>query len=131
MKKLLAFVAPIALGAGICGMLRADDSAPPAPTVSQSGDSYLAADQYTWYVEHESAIAKDAESTGVQAVLEAAAFLHDREPQVQIDFFNKALYDSKMRPVQREIRMELFKLYKQQGQSDKATEQLQALMNDQ
>jgi len=57
--------------------------------------------------------------------------LKARDPQVSIDFFNKALYDVKNRAVQRQIRMTLYDIYKEQGQSDKALDQLQELMMDQ
>jgi len=131
MKKLWAIIAPLALGAGICGLLRADDSQPPVPTIGQKEDDYQTSNEYLWFLEHNAAMAKDPEAMGVQAVFYAKALLNGREPQVQIDFFNKALYDTKMRPVQREIRMALCQIYKQQGQNDKAMDQLQQLMMDQ
>jgi thioredoxin-like negative regulator of GroEL len=127
MKKWTAMLAPIALAAGICGMLRADDSAPPVP--SQAADSWQSKDDYVWWVEHQAAIAKDADAAGVQAAIEAKAVMGTGQPA--IDFFTKALYDTKSRPVQRQIRLTLFDLYKSQGQNDKALDQLLLLMADQ
>jgi hypothetical protein len=128
MKKLLAIMAPLALGVCFCGMLQADDSAPP---VAGSGDIYQANNSYTWFVEHNAAIAKDADATGVDAVVTAAALLREKEPQVQIDFFTKALQDCKSRPVQRQIRMALIQVYRLSGQSDMALDECHDLMMDQ
>jgi hypothetical protein len=126
MKKLLVMAAPLALAAGFCGLLKADDSGatPTAPTNWDATNSYL------WAVEHTAEVAKDPDASGIQAVMAAEELLKDREPQVQTDFFNKALYDTKNRAVQREIRMVLFRIYRNEGQTDKATEQLQLLMSD-
>jgi hypothetical protein len=82
-------------------------------------------------MEQTAAIAGNADSSGVQAVLLARELLKSRDPQVSLDFFNKALYDVKNRAVQRQIRMELYELYKDQGLTDKALDQLQQLMMDQ
>ena len=49
----------------------------------------------------------------VQAVIEANELLKSRDPQVALDFFNKALYDTKSRPVQREIRIVLYQRHHQ------------------
>ena len=76
-------------------------------------------------------LAKDADATGIEAVIYAAAVLRDRDPQAQIDFFTKTLQESKSRPIQREIRMALFQIYRQQGQNDNALDQLHQLMIDQ
>ena len=73
-------------------------------------------------------MAKDPETSGVRAVIEAKDLLKSKEPQVAIDFFTKALYDTKSRTVQREIRVTLYQLYKDQGQTDKALDQLQQLI---
>jgi lipopolysaccharide biosynthesis regulator YciM len=127
MKKLLAMLAPLAVAAGVCGMLKADD-APPTPTGS---DAWTASNQYTWGIEHTAAIAKDPDAVAVQAVIEANDLLKSKDPQVAIDFFTKALYDSKNRPAQREIRLVLCHLYKSQGQNDKALDQLQQLIEPQ
>jgi hypothetical protein len=127
MKKWTALLAPIALAAGICGMLKADDSAP--PVASPAADSWQIMNESTWWVEHQAAISKDADAAGVQAAMEAKAALGPGQPA--IDFFNKALYDTKSRPVQRLIRLMLFHLYKDQGQNDKALDQLRMLMMDQ
>lgn len=126
MKKLLALLAAVVLGTGVCSLLRADDAPPPgAPaTAFDSNNAYL------WGVEHTAAIAKDPDASGVQAVLSAAELLRSQPPQVQLDYFNKALFDTKNRAVQREIRVQLYKLYAAQGQSDKALDQLQQLMLD-
>ena len=106
----------------MCGLLKADDS--PGPVASD----YEPMNQAVWYVEHTALIAKDPEMTGVQAVMEADKLLKSRDPQVSIDFFNKALYDTKNRAVQRAIRVELTKLYTQTGQNDKALDQLDQLI---
>jgi hypothetical protein len=129
MKKLLGIIAALALGAGVCGMLKADDS--PPPSSSGAPDTWQAKDESVWWVEHTAAIASSAEASGVQAVVQARELLKARDPQVSLDFFNKALYDTKNRAVQRQIRMTLYDLYKEQGQSDKALDQLQQLMMDQ
>jgi hypothetical protein len=128
MKKTAAILAPIALAAGICGMLKADDSSPP-PAPSQGTDTMQIKDEYVWCVEHQAAIDNDAGMSGVQAVIEAKEMLGKGQPA--IDFFNKALYDAKSRTVQRQIRLTLFDLYKEQGQADKALDQLRLLILDQ
>jgi hypothetical protein len=110
-------------------MLRADDSPPPAS--AGTADVWQTRDESVWWMEHTAAIAASAENSGVQAVIQAREFLKSRDPQVSIDFFNKALYDVKNRAVQRQIRMTLYDIYKEQGQSDKALDQLQQLMMDQ
>lgn len=129
MKRLYGIMAPIALGAVICGILRADDGPPPAS--AGTADVWQGRDESVWWMEHTAAIAGSADSSGVQAVVEAREFLRARDPQVSLDFFNKALYDVKNRAVQRQIRMTLYDIYKEQGQSDKALDQLQQLMMDQ
>jgi lipopolysaccharide biosynthesis regulator YciM len=127
MKRLLAWVAPVVLGACACGLL-ADDSPPPANTQGANG---LDANAYIWFVEHSAAVSKDAEASAVQAVIEAKDLLRSKEPQVSIDFFTKALYDAKSPAVKRAIRMTLYDLYKTQGQNDKALDQLQNLIVEQ
>ena len=129
MKKALGIIGAMALGAMACGMLRADDSPPPAS--SGATDTWQTRDESIWWIEHTAAIAANADSSGVQAVIEARELLKSRDPQVSIDFFNKALYDVKNRAVQRQIRMTLYDIYKDQGQNDKAMDQLQQLMMDQ
>lgn len=127
MKKLAMLVAPAILAAGICGMLQADDSTPslPAPTDS----SYQSTNEYLWAIEHTAEVAKDPDIIGVQAVLEAHELMKkSNQPQVEIDFFTKAIYDAKNAAVKREARMMLFNLYREQGQADKAMDQLQQLM---
>ena len=130
MKKFLVWTVPVALAAGMSGLLRADDALP-VVTPQDVQDRWQGTDTYLWGIEHTAEIAKDPETAGVQAVIEAHDFLKGKEPQVEIDFFNKALYEAKMRPVQREIRIILYRLYRDQNQSDKALEQLQDLMTDQ
>jgi hypothetical protein len=133
MKKLAMIIAPAVLAAGVCGMLRADDSNPIVPDPARL--AYYAHWQeenvYLWGLQRTAEIAKDPEMSGVQAVLEADEFMKaTKEPQVEIDFFNKALYDAKSPAVRREARMMLYKLYRQQGQADKALEQLEELMTE-
>jgi hypothetical protein len=129
MKRTLGIIGAMALGAMACGMLKADDSPPPAS--SGAADTWQARDESVWWMEHTAEIAANADSSGVQAVLQARELLKSRDPQVSIDFFNKALYDVKSRAVQRQIRMTLYDLYKDQGLNDKAMDQLQQLMMDQ
>ncbi|MGD0390326.1 MAG: hypothetical protein ABSC42_15385 [Tepidisphaeraceae bacterium] len=123
MKKAAAILAPIALAAGICGILKADDSSPPPAPLQGNAE-------YVWFVEHQAAIDKDAEASGVQAVIEAKNLMGSKG-QPAIDFFTKALYDSKSPAVRRQIRLTLSDLYKEQGQTDKALDQLQQLIMDQ
>jgi len=130
MQKLLAWSIPLALAAGMSGLLRADDT-PPVVTPQDLQDRWQGTDTYLWGIEHSAEIAKDPDSAGVQAVIEAHDFLKDKDPQAQIDFFNKALYETKSRPVQRQIRLVLYRLFRDSNQSDKALEQLQDLMTDQ
>ena len=101
---------------------------PPPAAGPTTGEAWQVADGYIWGVEHAAEIAKDPDSTGVQAVIEANELLKSRDPQVALDFFNKALYDTKSRPVQRQIRIVLYHLYQQAGQHDKALDQLQQLI---
>jgi hypothetical protein len=125
-------VAPLALTIGVCGLLKADDPAAAPPIgQSQGWGSLDANNKYNEFVEQNVGLAKDADATGVEAVIYAAAIFHDKEPQAQIDFFTKALQDTKSRPVQREIRFALFQMYRQQGTDDKALDQLHQLMMDQ
>jgi len=123
MTRLYVILAPLALGAVVCGLLRADDSPPPAP--AGPADTWQTRDESVWWMEHTAAIDSNAESCGIQAVLQARDFLKSRDPQVSIDFFNKALYDVKNRGVQRQIRLTLFDLYLYQGQTVKALDHLQ------
>ena len=128
MKKLTMILAPAVLAAGISGLLRADDSAAPAPGGEEQGQALAL---YLWNVEHAAGIAKDPEMAGVQAVIQADEFLKaTKEPQVEIDWLTKAMYDTHNAAVRREIHLVLFNLYKQTGQSDKAMDQLQALMTE-
>ncbi len=124
MKRLLAWAMPVVVATCVCGLL-ADDAPPPG---AAQGSATIDANSYLWFVEHSAAIANSADATGVQAVIEAKDLLRSKDPQVSIDFFTKALYDSKSRPVQRAIRMTLYDLYKGQGQNDKALDQLQQLI---
>jgi lipopolysaccharide biosynthesis regulator YciM len=127
MKRFLSWTVPVALAACTCALL-ADDSPPPA---NSQGANTLDANAYIWFVEHSAAVSKDAETSAVQAVIEAKDLLRSKEPQVSIDFFTKALYDAKSPAVKRAIRMTLYDLYKTQGQNDKALEQLQMLIVEQ
>jgi hypothetical protein len=128
MNRAVKLIAPVALAMAIGGMLKADDSMPPPAGGPTTNDAWQAADGYIWGVEHTAEIAKDPDSTGVKAVIEADHLLKSRDPQVALDFFNKALFDTKSRAVQREIRFTLYKLYEQAGQHDKALDQLQQLI---
>jgi hypothetical protein len=125
MKRVFAWIAPVAVAACVCGLLRADDTPPPG---GFQGSATIDASSYLWFVEHSAAIAKDPETSSVQAVIEAKDLLRNKDPQVAIDFFTKALYDAKSHAVQRAIRMTLYDLYKGQGQNDKALDQLEQLI---
>jgi len=129
MPRLSVIIGSLALGAIFCGLLRADDS--PPPPAGSATDSWESRDASVWWLEHTAAIDSAADTSGVRAAIEAQELLKSREPQVAIDFFNKELYEVKNRPVQRQIRMALYDLYKQEGQNDKALDQLQQLMLDQ
>jgi hypothetical protein len=126
MKKLVMLAAGVALAAGVGGMLKADDSTPP----TGAGGTVDVHNAYLWGVEHTALIDKDADASGVRAVIDAGESLKSQPPQVQLDFFNKALYETKNRAVQRQIRFELYRLYSGQGQNDKAMDQLEQLMID-
>jgi hypothetical protein len=110
-------------------MLHADNTIPPGASLAL--EQWPAQNEALWGIEQNAAIAGNAETSGVRAVIEARELLKSRPPQVQIDFFNKALFDVKNRTVQRQIRMTLSQLYKEHGQDDRAMDQLQQLMMDQ
>jgi hypothetical protein len=128
MKKLALILVPAILAAGIAGFLKADDSTPP-PNGGDANAQSLAA--YLWNVEHAAEIAKDPELAGVQAVIQAHELMKStKEPQVEIDWLTKTMYDTHNAAVRREIHLVLSNLYKQTGQSDKALDQLQDLMTE-
>ena len=132
MRKLLVIAAPVALTIGVCGMLKADDpTTAPSNGQPHGWGSVDGSIKYNEFLEQNVRLAKDADATGVEAVIYAAAMFHDKDPQAEIDFCTKALQDTKSRPVQREIRLELFQKYRQLGMDDKALDQLQQLMMDQ
>jgi hypothetical protein len=125
MKKIFIALLVGALGAGICRILRADDSTSPGP----GPDNGQAIALYLWNIEHAAEIAKDPDMAGVQAVIQADQFLKtSQQPQVEIDWFTKAMYNTRNPAVKRQIQLTLFNLYKQVGQNDKALDQLQQLM---
>jgi hypothetical protein len=126
MKKLAMIIAPAVLAVGISGFLKADDSSPPPPSGEEHGHALAL---YLWNIEHAAGIAKDPEMAGVQAVIQADEFLKaTKEPQVEIDWLTKAMYDTHNAAVRRQIHLVLFNLYKQTAQDDKALDQLQDLM---
>jgi len=129
MIKTFRWIAPLALGIAFCAMLRADYSTPPIPT--GTGDTWQSRDESVWWMEHTTAIATSADASGVQAVVLARDLMKQQSPQVALDFFNKAVYEVKNRAAQRQIRFTLFELYRDQGQTDKAMDQLQQVMMDQ
>ncbi|MGD1278696.1 MAG: hypothetical protein ABR964_15900 [Tepidisphaeraceae bacterium] len=128
MKRPLFWLVPLVAAVGFCALLRADDLAtPPVPPATRN-----LSDVYTCVklVERYAQIAKDADASGVAAVLEANELLKGKDPNVAIGYFQKMLYDTKSRAVQRAIRVQLAEQYKILGQTDHAMEQLQALMTE-
>ena len=79
-------------------------------------------------VERSSRIAKDPTDSGVTAVLVAGQLLKHRSHADAIDYWNKALAETRNDAVARAIRGQLVDLYKQTGQTDAALEQLRTLM---
>src|SRR5262245_34295424 len=73
-------------------------------------------------------LAQDPNSAGVAAVVAATDLLRQRGPDAAINYLSKTLPDVKSPAIQRAIRIQLIDLYKQAGQSEKALEQLDALM---
>ena len=129
MTKSFRWIAPMALGIVFCAVLRADDSTPPG--ASGPGDTWQSRNESVWWMEHTTAIATSADSSSVQAVILARDLMKQQSPQAALDFFNKAVYEVKNRAAQRQIRFTLFELYRDQGQTDKAMDQLQQVMMDQ
>lgn len=131
MKKQHVLIAA-ALAAGVCGMLRAEGPVAPSFTgQSMQEDRMRDSTEYNEFVQQNAALAKDADSTGVEAVIYAAAALRSKTPEEQIQFFNGVLQETKSRPVQREIRFALYEMYRAQGQVDKELDQLHQLIIDQ
>jgi len=122
------WIVPLAAAIGFCALLRADDLATPpvAPPTRNLGDMYT----YVKLVERYALIAKDPDAAGVAAVLQANQLLEGKDPNVVLGYFQKILYETKSRAVQRAIRMQLAEQYKTLGQTDHAMEQLQALMTE-
>jgi hypothetical protein len=125
-KRMFFWLMPLALAGGVSTLLRADDSSPPA------GSTVSLQDQATqaWLLDHDAAIDKDGESSGIWAVYQAADIMKDQPTQTSIDYFERMLYDAKDRGVQRAIRTKLVGLYRANNQDDKAMAQLEALMTD-
>ena len=83
---------------------------------------------YIELVERFTRMARDPAAAGVAAVVAVDDMMKKRGPDAAIDYFNKVLPDVKNEAVQRAIRIQLVHLYQQSGQSDKAVEQLDALI---
>jgi hypothetical protein len=83
---------------------------------------------YIDLVERFTRMARDPAAAGVAAVVAVDDMMKKRGPDAAIEYFNKVLPDVKNESVQRAIRIQLVHLYQQSGQSDKAVEQLDALI---
>jgi hypothetical protein len=123
-KRMFFWLMPLALAGGLCAVLRADESAPAAPENLQDAATQA------WLLDQYTNVAKDADSSGVWAVYQAADIQKSQPPQNSIDYFQRMLYQTKSHAVQRAIRSKLVDLYRTIGRDDKAIEQLEALMTD-
>jgi hypothetical protein len=83
---------------------------------------------YIEVVDRFSKLSQDPQAAGVAAVVSASDLLRQRGPQQAIEYFNKALPDVGDPAVRRAIRIQLADLYKQNGETQKALEQLDLLM---
>jgi hypothetical protein len=92
---------------------------------------YEALRDYIEVVERFTELSRNPEAAGVAAVVSATDLLRQRGPESAIEYLNKTLPDVKSPTIQRAIRIQLVDLYKQSGQSEKALEQLDALMKAQ
>jgi hypothetical protein len=133
MQRKSFWIIPALLAIGAAAMLRADDT--PAPVMPASpGDSAAtlqAMSNYAWFMEHYSSIAKDSDAMGITAVFAADDMMRAQGPEAEADFFNKMLFETKSRAVQRAVRMKLVDIYKTLNRPDRAMEQLQAIMTEQ
>jgi hypothetical protein len=126
MKNRILFpIMAMALAAGLCTMLRADDVSSATPQQSLQDQATQA-----WLLDHTIAVTKDPEGAGVWAVDQTMEILKDQPPQATIDYLQKMLYEAKGRAVQRAIRIKLVGLYRATDRNDKAAEQLEELMSD-
>jgi hypothetical protein len=124
-NRILFWIGPLALAAGLCTILRADDMSSAAGTQSLQDQATQA-----WLLDHFVAVTKDPDGAGVWAVEQSVDILKDQPAQSTIDYFQKMLYQTKSRAVQRAIRAKLVDLYRSTNRNDKAGEQLEALMTD-
>ncbi len=85
---------------------------------------------YLDLVDRFSRLARDPAASGVAAVIAAGDILRPRGADATIDFYNKAMANTKNDTVKRAIRLQLVDLYRQSGQNEKALEQLNQLIAD-
>jgi predicted negative regulator of RcsB-dependent stress response len=83
---------------------------------------------YLELVDRFSHLSNSSTNSGVAAVLTASDLLKVRGNDAAIEYFTKLLPEVKDPAVQRAIRLQLADLYTNAKQSDKALEQLKALM---
>lgn len=127
-RRFPLWIASIALTAGVCTLLRADDNSPPANPPQT--DAWQSRGSYAWALGQYSNVAKDPEAMAIAAVYGADDLMQTQTPQQQADYFNKLLFNTKSRAVQRAIRMRLVKIYKDSNRPDEALDQLQELINE-
>ncbi len=129
-KSYWIIAALVALSAAT--LLRADDAGAPANMPSGPDPATLQGmNNYTWFIEHYSSVAKDSDAMGVAAVFEASDMMRGSNLDQQADFFNKMLFETHSRAVQRAVRMKLVEIYRGMSRPDQAMQQLQALITEQ
>ena len=101
---------------------------PPPPPVSERMKQVEMLRGYLELVDRYTHLSSNSTNSGIAAVLTASDLLKARGAEVAIDYFTKLLPDVKDPAVQRAIRIQLCDLYTNSKQSDKALEQLRALM---
>jgi hypothetical protein len=101
---------------------------PPPPPVSERMKQVEMLRGYLELVDRYTHLSSNSTNSGIAAVLTASDLLKARGAEVAIDYFTKLLPDVKDPAVQRAIRIQLSDLYTNSKQSDKALEQLRALM---
>jgi predicted negative regulator of RcsB-dependent stress response len=126
----VSWIIPVVLIVCGAGLLKADDppAVPAAP--GTSADAAKASNEQLKAIERYTAMVHDPEAAAVSAIFQANELLKAKGGQVAIDYFQKKLYETKNRAVARAIRLELAQLYKENGQTDQAMDQLGELMTE-
>ena len=101
---------------------------PPPPPVSERMKQVEMLRGYLELVDRYTHLANNATNTGIAAVLTSSDLLKARGNDAAIEYFTKLLPEVKDPAVQRAIRLQLIDLYTNAKQSDRALEQLRALM---